>query len=92
MNTTFTRNNVAAPIRGEGDETEIKRENRKYQFVNVARLLNEEASIENYMMLLKCLQDLDLEGNIAIDKRITKWVVNEDKTVDLCPNIAKAIF
>ena len=63
----------------------------KYEFVRMAKLLNEAASIENYM-LLDCFQDLDLQGNLAIDKRITKWVVNEDKTVDLCPNIAKAIL
>ena len=92
MITTLTRNNVAAPIRGEADKTEIQRANRKYEYVRIARLLNEAASIENYMMLLKCFQDLDLEGDIAINKRITKWVINENKTVDLCPNIAKAIF
>ena len=51
--------------------------------------MNEAATIENYyMILLKCFQDLELEGNIAINKRITKWVVNDYKTVDLCPNIA----
>ena len=65
---TFTRNNVAVPIRREADETEIQRANRKYKFVRIAILLNKAASIENYMMLLKCFQDLNLEGNIAIDK------------------------
>ena len=49
--TTFTRNNVAVSIRGEADETEIQKANMKYEFVRIARLLNEAASIENYMML-----------------------------------------
>ena len=58
--TTFTRNNVAAPIQSDADETESRRANRKYEFGRIAKLLNEAASNDNYMMLLKCFQDLDI--------------------------------
>ena len=63
----------------------------KYEFVRMAKLLNEAASIENYMMLLKCFQDLDVEGDISIniakpifEATSVEWVErSEDKDFSL---------